>query len=128
MSALVLTNMAGYIWSIPLDETGINVQKVTVKTSSTKYLLPDKGANIIGRADYNFQQEYDIEGFLTGSPTAAPGLIFVVANLISTNGVTAGPVILDDDTITYEPGKPGHVAYKATRYGSMPATPTQTVT
>lgn len=128
MSALVLTNMAGYIWSIPSAETGINVQKVTCKTTSKKFLLPDRNANTIGRADYDFTQDYDIEGYLTAADTSQPGLIFVIANIISTNGVAAGPVILDDSTVTFEPGKPGHVAYKAVRYGSMPATPTQTVT
>ena len=131
MASITLTNLAGYNLGVPNQEVSINVQKVTIKTTTEKIEVKDNIGHIIGRVDHGMKQEYTIEGMITGSTGALAlmvGAICTVAS-VSTIGMgtlTAGAFILDDIQRDDETGTLSKVNYKVTQYPDIPAAATQT--
>jgi hypothetical protein len=130
MAGITLTNLANYSLGIANDETSINIQKLVVKASTDKIIVKDKVARVIGRVDHNLHQEYDIEGFVTGTTgvfSSQIGVIMTVAGVSTLGGIAStGACILDESQITYETGVLAKVNYKLTRYQDIASTATQT--
>ena len=129
--SITLTNLGGYSLGIANDETAINVQKLSVKADTKKTMVQDKIGHQVGRVDNELHQEYNIEGFVTGTTgimaaTEQIGILITLANVISFGGVSAGSTLLDDAQVNYESAVLAKVNYKATRYPDIPGTATQT--
>lgn len=131
MASITLTNLSGYNLGVPNAETGINVQKITIKTTTEKLEVKDRIGKIIGRVDHSLKQEYTIEGYITGTSgitAAMVGAIVTVAS-VSTIGMgtlTAGAFLLDDIQRDDETMTLSKVNYKVTQYPDIPPTATQT--
>src|SRR5215475_14716729 len=125
MASTTLTNLAGYNLGVPNQEVSINVQKVTIKTTTEKIEVKDNIGRLIGRVDHSLKQEYTIEGMIAGSTGALAlmvGALTTVAS-VSTIGMgtlTAGAFILDDIQRDDETGTLSKVNYKVTQYPDIP--------
>lgn len=128
--AITLTNLANYSLGIALDETSINIQKLTVKAMTEKIEVKDRVGRIIGRVDHALKQEYNIEGFIDvasgGILASQIGVILTVAGVVGLGGMpTTGACILDESQLDYETAQLAKISYKLTRYADIPSTATQ---
>ena len=131
MASITLTNLSGYNLGVPNAETGINVQKVTIKTTTEKIEVKDHIGHIIGRVDHALKQEYTIEGYITGTTGIMSEMVGALVTVASTSTIgmgslTAGAFLLDDIQRDDETGTLSKVNYKVTQYPDIPATATQT--
>src|SRR5271166_1786252 len=100
MATVTLTNLANYVWGIGADETAINIEKFTAKSSGAKKLVGNRQDLIIGRVDSRFTKTYTISGFIagtTGALSGAIGTFITVANDVALGGVATGCGIFLDD-------------------------------
>lgn len=126
MAGITLTNLAGYTWGIASAETGINVEKLTVKASGEKYEQKDFQGRFVGRVDYGIKQHYTITGALTAAYTPAIGALVTLTNAMTLGGESAGANFLEDVEISYENNKPAMITINTTRYEDIASTVTQT--
>ena len=130
MSAVTLTNLGGYGWGIANDETGINIQKLTIKAHNDKFEVANRIGEIVGRADFKWKQSYSIEGVVTGTtglPANKLADIVTLANVAALGGIAStGAVLMDEMSLDYVPNQPGKLNVSLTRYNGIPSTATQT--
>lgn len=118
--AATLRNLPGFTFEIPFDETGINIESITIDATEKNLKVPNKGGETRGRVDYDPYQDITISGETTATPTAILGQAITVANLISLGGVSAGAVILTQATLEHTREQLRKLTQRAERYPLIP--------
>src|SRR5271165_4724264 len=132
MATVTLTNLANYVWGIGSDETSINIEKFTAKSTGSKKLVGNRQDLIIGRVDSRFVKTYTISGFIAGSTGvlgAAVGTFITVANDVALGGVPTGcGIFLDDVQIDRMSTDLSRVTYSMSNYPGITSAATQVIT
>ena len=132
MATVTLTNLANYVWGIGSDETSINIEKFTAKSTGSKKLVGNRQDLIIGRVDSRFVKTYTISGFISGSTGvlgAAVGTFITVANDVALGGVPTGcGIFLDDVQIDRMATDLSRVTYSMSNYPGITNAATQVIT
>lgn len=132
MASFTLTNLANYTFGIASDETAINVEKITVKSSGKIKEVPNKQSQIVGRVDYQFMKKVSVTGFVagtTGALAAGIGIFVTVANDLALGGLaTTLGLFLDDISVERGSEELEKVTYNLTAYPGILSSATQTTT
>jgi hypothetical protein len=133
MASFTLTNLANYAFGIGADETAINVDKVTVKSSGKVKEVASRASLIIGRVDYGFMKKVSVSGFVAGTTgvfsAANIGNFVTVANDVALAGLaTTLGLFLDDVEVTRTSEDLEKVVYNLTAYPGIASSATQTTT
>jgi hypothetical protein len=130
---IVLTNLTGYTMGVDQAvDASINVQKVTCKATSQHKDVLDRLGVVIGRADWDFKQQYTIEGYVasktTGIMAATIGGLITLAALTALGGIaTGGATLLDDISLEEATGELTKMTATLTYYANIPVTATQQI-
>lgn len=128
---VVLTNLDGYTMGVDQDiDASINVQKVTCKATSQHKDVLDRIGVVIGRADWDFKQDYSIEGYVasrvTGIMASTIGGLITLASLTALGGIaTGGACLLNDISVDEATGELTKMTASLTYYANIPSTATQ---
>ena len=99
--AATLVDLAGFEWGLASDETGINIETISQKTSSKKVTVPDRQGETRGIVYYDSSIEITITGEITGNNGIAAATVataITVTNTLINHGVNAGGVYVDEVT------------------------------
>jgi hypothetical protein len=130
---IVLTNLTGYTIGVDQNiDASINVQKVTCKATSQHKDVLDRLGVVIGRADWDFKQQYTIEGYVasrvTGIMAATIGGLITLASLVALGGIaTGGACLLDDISVEEATGELTKMTATLTYYANIPSSATQQI-
>lgn len=130
---IVLTNLTGYTMGVDQDvDASINVQKVTCKATSQHKDVLDRLGVVIGRADWDFKQDYTIEGYVasrvTGIMAETVGGLVTLASLVALGGIaTGGATLLNDISVNEATGELTTMTANLTYYANIPSTATQQI-
>ena len=117
MAAVIFTNLSGYVFGVPADETTLNVTKVTFKRSGEKLEIKKRAGGYAGRIDHTYKWVANISGELKGSWAGVVGGICTIANATAF-GITGGAWVIDDFNIDAENSKAATLSITATGYDS----------
>lgn len=98
--ASTLVNLAGFTPGIAADETGMNVESVTITANSKKIEVPGKNGNRRGTWYHDKKKTIEISGETTAAPAATIGGVFVCGNNMNLGGITTGSVICEEVSIS----------------------------
>jgi hypothetical protein len=112
--ASTLVNLSGFSPGIANDETGINVEQVTITALANKKVeVPNKAGNTRGTWYFDKGKSIEVAGEVTGNIDATIGGTLVVANDETLGGVSSGTIICEEITLTKNREQLEKVAFKA---------------
>lgn len=114
--AATLVDLTGFTFGIGSEESGINVESISIKASSKTIDVPNKGGETTGRVFYDAMKEITVAGETTASFTTAIGATVTVANIVALGGVSTGGVYLEDVTLELKRDGLQRVTYTAKQY------------
>jgi hypothetical protein len=116
---VTLIDLTNFVWAITLDETGINIEKITQTYNSKKIEVPNKQGETRGLVYYDQTQKISVSGEIDGA-TGLPAVTFAtavtVANQTDAAGITTGKTWLDELTLDYSREGLQKLSVTATRY------------
>tara|TARA_R110000796_G_scaffold554_1_gene1960 strand:+ start:1143 stop:1505 length:363 start_codon:yes stop_codon:yes gene_type:complete len=116
--AVITIGQTGATWGLTA-ETGLLVQTHTSKDTREKNQVRDEQGDFALVSFYNPTQSVSVSGVMitaTGVAAAAPGVVLVIANTNSANGVTTGGIYTDDVDVTKGNTEFKKLTANATRY------------
>jgi hypothetical protein len=140
MAGILLTNLAGYTGpGVRLDESGINIQSLTVKVAGTSEEILDRQGRIVGLLTSKIKTSYVLKGYVAGaSGSGAPtyvgvmaadvGEILTIASVSALGGMSGtGACVLRDIELSETTGKMNEVTLNVDQYNDVPSTATTVI-
>jgi hypothetical protein len=140
MAGILLTNLSGYLGpGVRLDESGLNIQSMTVKVAGSSEEILDRQGRIVGLLTTKVKSSYTIKGYVngtsgSGAPTyvgvmsAAVGQLLTIASVSALGGMSGtGACVLKDIELNQTTGKMTEATLSVDQYNDINSSATTVI-